>query len=248
VTTVAFDSIAPAYRHLWSHTAAGRTQREAVWRHMTPMFAAGSHVLDIGCGTGDDAIEMEKRGLRITAIDASTEMVRIARERGANARVCRAEEAGNLRQAFDGIFSNFGALNCVEDLHSLRAPLAQKVRAGGWLAICLLGRICAWETVWYLLRGDAARATRRWSGEASSSVASRVFYPTISNVRRALAPEFTLTTWHGIGLFVPPSFVQGMRDAHIRQLAKLDKLSASLPLARAVADHRLLLFRKAEPC
>jgi len=244
----AFDEVASSYHALWSSTPAGRMQREAVGRLIEPLFPTGSRVLDIGCGIGDDAVALCARGVHVTGIDASTGMVRIARERGVDASVRRAEDVSALPGSFDGILSNFGALNCVPDLERLRGPLARLMRPGGWLAICLMGRVCAWESIWYLLRRDRARATRRWSGEATSSLASRVFYPTVGNVRRAFEPAFTLHSWHGIGLAVPPSYVSGFSTATIRRFASLDRRFASLPLLRACSDHRLLLFRKAPPC
>src|SRR6185437_1045735 len=161
---------------------------------------------------------------------------------------CRAEHLSDLQGPFDGVLSNFGALNCVQDLAVLRESLARMTRPGGWLAICLTGRLCAWETLWYLLRGDLTRATRRWSGEASSALAPRVFYPRLATVRHAFEPDFTLHSWHGIGLAVPPSYVTGLSAATIRRLANLDRRVGSLPLLRALSDHRLLLFRKGPPC
>jgi SAM-dependent methyltransferase len=223
-------------------------QREAVWRVIAPLFPGGSGVLDIGCGTGDDAVFLQARGIHVTGIDASVEMVRIARERGVEATVRRVEDLGSIRGSFEGVLSNFGALNCVGKLADLREPVAQLMCPGGWLAICLIGRVCVWETIWYLLRGDLSRATRRWRGEASSSLASRVFYPTVAGVRRALAPDFTLHSWHGIGITVPPSYVTGIEGVRIRRLARLDRYIASLPLLRALGDHRLMLFRKAPSC
>jgi ubiquinone/menaquinone biosynthesis C-methylase UbiE len=248
MTATAFDHVAASYQALWSGTPVGEMQREAVWRFITPLFPAGSSVLDIGCGTGDDAVALRARGVCVTGIDASPEMVRIARERGIHANVRRAEDLSGLQGSFDGILSNFGALNCVQDLQGMREPLARLMRPGGGLAICLMGRVCAWETIWYLLRGDLARATRRWSGEASSSLASRVFYPAVANVRHALAPDFTLHSWHGIGLAVPPSYVTGLSTSTVRRLANFDRRLASLPLLRALSDHRLLLFRRGPLC
>jgi ubiquinone/menaquinone biosynthesis C-methylase UbiE len=244
----AFDEVASSYQTLWSGTPAGEMQREAVCRRIESLFSAGSRVLDIGCGTGDDALALQARGVHVTGIDASSEMVRTARERGVDASVRRAEDLGDLQGSFDGILSNFGALNFVQHLAALREPLARLIRPGGWLAICLIGRVCAWESVWYLLRADLTRATRRWSGEASSSLASRVFYPTVANVRNAFAPDFTLHAWHGIGLAIPPSYVTGLSATTVRRLANLDRGLASRPLLRAFSDHRLLLFRKAPVC
>ncbi len=84
----AFDRIASGYDDLWTRTATGRLQREAVWRFTDRLFAAGDRILDLGCGTGEDAVHLLSRGIRLSAIDASSAMVEAARGR----RECRATD------------------------------------------------------------------------------------------------------------------------------------------------------------
>src|SRR5277367_3982379 len=198
--TAAFDQIAPHYDRLWTRSTVGHLQREAVWRHIGNLFQPGQSVLDLGCGTGEDAIRLMQAGLRVRAIDASAEMVRIARDRGVDAVTLPIENCWLLDQQFDAVLSNFGALNCVEHLASLRLPLARLVRPGGYLAICVIGRFCLWETAWALLRRKPAKAFRRWRGSVMSSLGIRVFYPSKRALETALRPEFRLVSWSGIGL------------------------------------------------
>lgn len=243
-----FDRLAGTYSELWSETSVGQLQRKAVWRYAAKLFPAGSHILDLGCGTGDDARMFRDRGVRVTAMDASSEMVRIAQSSGVDARLSRFEDIAETDE-YDGVWSNFGALNCTNALADLRLPLVRMVKPGGWMVICLMSRVCLWETFWYIRCGDLRRAARRWSGEATSSVAARVFYPTIPAVRRAFAPDFTLQESHGIGVAVPPSYVKGLSGSAIRRLARIDERIASLPLLRALGDHRLMIFRRGvAPC
>jgi SAM-dependent methyltransferase len=244
--TPEFDRIAPTYDKLWSGTPVGRLQREAIWRHTGELLRRGSRVLDLGCGTGDDAVMMAERGVQVTGIDASLEMVRVAQRRGVDARVGPIETIGNFSEPFDGVWSNFGALNCVEKLDDLRDRLADALVPNGWLAICLMGRICLWETVWYSLDGSFRKATRRWSGTATSSLASRVFYPTARSVCRSFAPRFKLVSLHGIGLTVPPSYVTGIADAVMDRFAKFDRRAASWPVLRSLSDHQLMIFRRSD--
>jgi ubiquinone/menaquinone biosynthesis C-methylase UbiE len=239
-----FDHIASEYEKLWSGTKAGQFQREAVWRYTAHLFRAGSHVLDLGCGTGDDALWLAAHGVIVTGIDASAEMARVACERGVDARHCAIENIREIRGTFDAVWSNFGALNCVEHLRDLRQPLARAINPEGWLVVCMMSRVCLWETIWYTLHGNFRKATRRWSGETSSSVARRVFYPTIRSVCRAFAPEFTLESLHGVGFAVPPSYVSGISNSTIDRLAAIDKHLASWPILRSLSDHHLLIFRK----
>jgi len=241
--TAGFDQLAPAYQRLWTDTLPGQMQREAVWRYAFELFPAGSHVLDLGCGTGDDALALGARGVRVTGIDASSEMVRIARNRGVDAHVLAIENIAELSGTFDGVVSNFGALNCVENLQALREPLARIVKPGGVMAVCLMSRFCLWETLVFAAHGEFSRAIRRWSGEAASSVIPRVFYPTTRQICRSFAPDFTLVSTHGIGVAVPPSYVTKLSEASIRRLAPFDRRFASSPILRSLGDHRLLIFR-----
>jgi ubiquinone/menaquinone biosynthesis C-methylase UbiE len=52
----------------------------------------GKRVLDVGCGTGRLAAALQERGNRVWGVDPSPEMVALARERGVNAKVARAEQ------------------------------------------------------------------------------------------------------------------------------------------------------------
>jgi len=240
--TAAFDQIAPQYDQIWTRSAVGRLQREAVWRHIGVLFERGETVLDLGCGTGEDALGLMGAGLRVRAIDASSEMVRIARDRGVDAEVLSIENCVLLNDTFHAVLSNFGALNCVEDLESLAEPLARLIRPGGYMAICIIGRFCAWETAWALLRGQPAKAFRRWRKSVISSLGIRVFYPSRRRLEAAFRPKFTLVKWCGIGLFVPPSYVTGLSAGLLGKLDAFDRRVAHWPLLRGLCDHRLFVF------
>ena len=97
-----FDRIAAAYDALWTGTENGRAQRRIVWRAIDSLFKPGDEILDIGCGTGEDAAHLVARGVAVHAIDASLAMVARASARGVAAQVGKAEDlvgqVGNLRR------------------------------------------------------------------------------------------------------------------------------------------------------
>src|SRR5690349_24724805 len=113
IRETAFDEIAARYDAIWSDTPVGKAQRSAVWRWIDPLFGAGDFVLDLGCGTGVDALHLHSRGVSVYGIDDSPKMIEVARERGIRADCCPIEHLQYLNLNLDGVISNFGALNCL---------------------------------------------------------------------------------------------------------------------------------------
>ncbi len=240
-----FDLLAADYDRTWTNTGAGRLQRDAVWRQLLPLFHSGDTVLDLGCGTGEDADHLARLGVRVSAIDASPAMVRIARSRGVSAEVGSIEGIHALDRVFDGVISNFGALNCVPDLSALRNPLARLIRSGGHLAICLMGRFCLNESLHFTRKLQFQKAARRWRGHTyAQRLDLPVYYPSASAVTRALTPEFRLVSRTGIGLAVPPSGIVNFSPASLSIRGRIDLRIAAWPILRAMADHQLYIFRR----
>ncbi len=215
---------------------------------LTRLFASGSHrprhhrLRELS----EDALHLMQRGVTVSAIDNSSEMARIARSRRVDAHQVAIEELATLDGIFDGVLSDFGALNCDADLHPVRRDLARLIQPGGVAALCLLGRFCFWETMWSLLKGEPRKAVRRWDGEmraASLGICGR--YYSISELKHAFLPDFHLLDWRSIGIFVPPSEGPHFSDSVIRSLGSLDNRVADWPLFRAFGDHRLVIFRRA---
>ncbi|HEX5633608.1 MAG TPA: magnesium protoporphyrin IX methyltransferase [Gemmatimonadales bacterium] len=60
---------------------AGRNRMRATLADWLPQDLAGCRVLDAGCGTGQLAVELARRGAEVTAVDLSPTLVQLARER-----------------------------------------------------------------------------------------------------------------------------------------------------------------------
>src|SRR5262249_35118946 len=146
--------------------------------------------------------------------------------------------------------SNFGAINCIQDLGSLRSRLQSLVSPGGIVALNFMGRFCAWESAYYFPR---TRAARRWRGRASAGVgrsSGDVKYWGGGQVRRGLAPEFRVLAVSGIGVLLPPSYLFRWVTRRPRLFALLAagdrSLSASWPFSR-MGDHTLIVLSRTGP-
>jgi ubiquinone/menaquinone biosynthesis C-methylase UbiE len=252
-----FDTIALDYDRLFTRSEIGKAQRSQVSRQINRCFVPGSHVLELNCGTGEDALSMARNGVRVSAYDASTEMVQVATERlrgesvSSNIQfaVLRNEDISMLVGTFDGALSNFGGLNCSMDWGPIANELARLVGPGGHLLLCVLGRLCLWEMVYYLLRGRFNKAFRRIGrGPSIARIDSRslkVIYPSIAEIEQYFSSGFELCGWRGVGVFVPPSYCESFfhgREKALGLLGRLDSLFGHLPGVRCWGDHILLDF------
>lgn len=111
------------------------------WRSARSLgLPRAAHVLDLCCGTGDQALALERRGLRVTAADFCVPMLAIAQRkyarRAANARGLAADalELPYPDATFDGATVSFGLRN-VADLDRALRELARVLRPGGELAV-----------------------------------------------------------------------------------------------------------------
>lgn len=253
-----FDAIADRYDQSFTYSWIGQAQRAPVWNELAKVFRPGQQVLEIGCGTGIDASFLGKREVHVTACDSSREMIAVTTQRIQADRlqhlvrplVLRAEDIDRLSPTvpYDGAFSNFGALNCVEDLSTLSTNLAKVLKPRADLMLCWMGSCCAWETLWYLGHGETRKAFRRWRrGGMNARVADgafvRVHYPTVRSLARSFSSHFRVRSIKGIGIAVPPSYVEPLARRHPRILhfcERVDLLASRVPGIRVLADHVLI--------
>jgi SAM-dependent methyltransferase len=258
----AFDAIAARFDMRFGGWRSVAAQRRQVREQLERAFPRGARVLEIGGGTGEDAQWLAARGREVLLTDGAPSMVRIARERlrlqrGPEPRVFAAEGLGHLAAEreldglapFDGAFSNFAALNCVDRMDAFAAGLARLTRPGAPALLVLFGTLCPGELVVQLVRGDARAATRRRErGPVAARLGGRDFtvrYHRAAEVQRAMSPWFRLRRRVGIGVFVPPSAAEPWISEHpalVRMLEAMDRV-ASRALA-PLGDHVLYWFER----
>lgn len=260
-----FDGAADGYDEVFTTSSIGQAQRNSVWEELDRAFHPGQRVLEIGCGTGVDACYLAERGVCVVACDNSPRMIAVASQRLTNHRqaglvelqLLPAENIATLQNGdlFDGAFSNFGALNCVRDMRSLAQDMASLLRPGATALLCLMGSCCLWEVFWYLSQGNPEKAFRRRRDEGSIARLSgggllRVYYPSVRSLASAFSPEFTLEAVKGIGVAVPPSYVESTANRFpglLRAAAAADLFLGRCPGVRVFADHVLFQFRRKGP-
>lgn len=257
MTAVPFDALAAEYDDAFTRSAVGGVMRAAVWNVIDPLFQPAAEVLEMSCGTGEDALHLARRGLRVLATDISTGMLAQAAAKARHFSVADRVRTQRLdlnaddwaldsSGAFDGALSNFGGFNCVADLPAAAAKLARLLKPGAALALCVMGPWVPWEWGWYLLEGKPRKAFRRLPG-VTEWRGIKIFYPSLRALRRALAAHFDFQSATAVGGLVPPSYAEPWAQRHPNALARLNRwerrFEQSAPLV-ALADHYLAIFKR----
>jgi SAM-dependent methyltransferase len=160
-------------------------------------------------------------------------------------------ELDALDGRFDGIYSNFGPLNCVQDLDAVAVQCARLLSPGGALVFSVMGRACPWEVAHYALRGRFARAFVRLArgptpvGMNRRTIWTRYYFP--DEFHRAFASRFALAGTRALGLCLPPPYLVDWCERHPRaceRLGRLDDRIGTWPVLRAMGDHFLMVMRK----
>jgi len=75
----------------------------------------------------------------------------------------------------------------------------------------------------------------------------RVHYPSVRAMSQLFAPQFRLIGLKGVGVTVPPSYVETLARRFPRVLLTLKQLDgwvSGLPVLRSLADHVLFEFKR----
>jgi SAM-dependent methyltransferase len=262
-----FSRASPFYDADLHANPIARWARRRSLQVLARSYTAGDRVLEIGCGSGEEAICLAQRGVAVVATDAALGMIEVLRAKMAAASESsgwpklitplvlpagRLAElaADGLAGGFDGAYSSFGPLNCEPSLEPVVDALAQMVRPGGPVVISMINRYCAWETAWYMLAGSPQIAFRRWSGQASATVRAewaegriRVYYWTPGEVEDVFYPHFRIVRRMGLPWLLPPFYLHHLvrRVPRLMNvLARVDRRYAATWPTYHFGDHFLL--------
>jgi len=150
-------------------------------------------------------------------------------------------------ERFDGVWSNFGAINCVSRLDAVVADFAVLLEPGAPLAWVVMGRHVPWEWVWYLARGNPDKAFRRYRRGGIVWRGTRILYPTPGELARTLDPFFAPTRCQSLGFVLPPSYAADWLERRARLLSALTRVERAAQRWQrlaAFADHYIFEARR----
>tara|TARA_R110002050_G_scaffold158191_2_gene286990 strand:+ start:17322 stop:18116 length:795 start_codon:yes stop_codon:yes gene_type:complete len=259
-----FDHTAGNYDQDFTASPIGKVQRELVFKSLDNCFSAtsASNILEINCGTGEDALHFGELGAQVLATDISSEMVKVTQAKthhlpNVSCQVLDINKLDNLSNSghktrYDLIFSNFGGLNCLteNDLRAFFKNATSLLKQNGLIALVIMPNFCLWETVYFATKLQFSKAFRRRkkSGVLANVAGQNVptFYYSPSQIKD-FATGFTVLKTTPIGFFTPPSYLNPFfanRPKSLKKLAKQDEMRLNKAYLASFSDHFLICLQK----
>ena len=259
-TKEAFDKLAPCYDSSDNSNAILQWMRGIVHKIYLDNFNNGDRLLELNAGTGEDAVFLASNGINVYATDISDKMIEIANKKIDNAGLCSLIKTGVFsfnqistisENEFDGVISNFGGLNCINDFKKLSADIFDKLKPGKPFIAVIMNKFCPWEIFYYTLRLDFKNAFRRFKKEGIMANLNdsevKTFYFSPKEFTHYFTVHFDVLKFYSLALYAPPPYL-AVIYRYMKPVVKLfmyvDKILMGIYPFNRFGDHFIVILKK----
>ncbi len=250
-----FDHAAASYDMEFTHTRIGRHQRNRVWDYLDTI-PKGLRILEINCGTGEDAGYLATKGHTVLATDVSESMLTQAKAKNKNANITfqKLDLRGPIldvpKTSFDLVFSNFGGLNCLsaKELQNCLQSLDRVLAPGGQMILVIMPKASLVEKGYRKWKGQSKHYTQRFMKEGLSVQVNgkpvQTYFYSPEEIQEAV-PNYAVKSCIPTG-FLPSYFEQSI-DKHAWLFSVVFKIEGVISRSRLFsrfADHFLIHLQK----
>ena len=248
-----YDLISRTYDDVEAANWVGRRLRRHMQAALFSTFHRGDRVLEIGCGTGIEAIALAERGVEVVATDLSQDMVDLVRRKadargldgGLRTRRLAAHEIGGLVEefgegTFDGAYSHGGVLNMDPRIGDVATGLARLVKPRARFLCSVVNQTSLFEALFYPMVLRPRKGYRRLGRDIPIPITRHADFRKYVVPMRSYSPEgfvrvfkggFALRRLEGLQVLLPPWNLS-------------DWIDRVAPLARAMEAVEDLLARR----
>ncbi len=252
-----FDIHAQNYDDAFTFSNIGQAQRKRVYFFLSEMLKEDNlNILEINCGTGEDANYLTNKGHNVLATDISTAMIAQAKKKYPTINFQTLDITSNaiekLDKKFDVIFSNFGGLNCLSkaQLATFLGISEALLKTNGKAILVIMPKKTLSERLYFILKLQPRKAFRRNSHNPVHVYVEGVKIPTwyydpkevVTLAKEKLKP----VAIKPIGIAIPPSYLEpffAKRKGLLKLLEQIESWLSSSYWAK-YADHYLIAFTK----
>lgn len=255
-----FDIAATNYDATFTNSTIGRMQRQRVWQYLEKELPQKPlRILELNCGTGEDALFLAQQGHHVVASDIAPKMVQITQQKVKQANLealvkvqcldIKSIKRGAFTDKFDLVFSNFGGLNCLNDsdLKALAEPVANLLTSQGRLIAVVMPPYNWMESVYYILKLEWTKMFRRKSSKLDGVLVNvdgidvPTWYYSPRHFEQKFHSDFVLKAVKSIGFL--PSYFENLVH-RFPFLLKIDCFLSRYGAFANIGDHYLIELEK----
>jgi ubiquinone/menaquinone biosynthesis C-methylase UbiE len=255
---LAFSKQSVNYDQVDSDNIILQNLRAQVYKHVKKFLNPKSKILELNAGTGIDALHFVFQGHFVHATDLSDGMVKQINKKiesyNLQARLsCQQLSYENLdlltENNFDFVFSNFGGLNCIDDLTEVTKNLPLLLKKDAIITWVIMPKIC--PTEWLgAIKGNLKFAFRRLQKNGVLAHLEgqyfKTYYHSLSKIKEAFGPRFEFLQTESLALFSlqPHSGIFAKKFPRAYEFSrKLDRLFRNIYPFSHWGDHIIVTFR-----
>jgi hypothetical protein len=213
----------------------------------------------LNAGTGIDALYFISKGHRVFATDVSDGMIAQLKTKQTNNNLenklriqqVSYDDLGKIDpdQKFDYIFSNFGGLNCTQDLSNVTSFFPSLLKREAYVTLVIMPKVCPYELV-HVFKGNFKHAFRRFGKNGTRAHLEGAFFQTyyhsLTAIRSAFGKDFKFIQSEGLAALTPQPHMAAFPRKFPRIYRLLKNIDGTFgkhfPFDRW-ADHIIVTFR-----
>lgn len=251
-----FSSLYEEYERLSRYNVIDISRRNLIRAHVGHYLKPNDRILELNSGSGIDALHFAQNGWNVLATDISegSEIFlrnKISETRLENLRFQKSafEDLSAIDGTFDHIFSNFGGLNCTNNLKTVFSQFSRLVNPDGYVSLVIMPKFYPWEMA-TLLKGNKNAFRRLQKNGIAAQIGNdtvHTYYHSPAEVKAAFPKGFAHVKTVNIGTFYPSAHfaLAGKYPNLMRFLVKLDGIfNNTLIMPKGIGDYFIITFKK----
>ncbi|HNP31654.1 MAG TPA: class I SAM-dependent methyltransferase [Flavobacterium sp.] len=254
-----FSSIYEEYEALSKENYCDIFRRRIIRKHVESFLNPQDTILEINAGSGIDAVYFAKNGYSVLATDIAdnseiyiNNKIKAENLKNLAFQKCSFTDLKSIKnRKFNHIFSNYGGLNCAENLENVFSQFNDLLQPNGFVSLVIMPKYYPWEMA-TVLKGNK-NAFRRWK---KNGVLANVnghliptFYYSPKQIKKAMGNNFKTVSTKNIGTFYPSLHYASLQKHQktIRFLMHFDFwINERSLIPKGLGDYFIITFQKTE--
>jgi ubiquinone/menaquinone biosynthesis C-methylase UbiE len=252
-----FSSIYEEYEFLSKHNYIDISRRNLIRKEVDFFLKPHHKILEINCGSGIDAVYFAQRGNFVLATDIAAgaeihilKKIELLKLDNLKFKKCSFSNLHDLEnQKFDYIFSNYGGLNCTDNLRSVFEQFDDVLNPNGYISLVIMPPFYPIEML-TIFKGNR-KAFRRWHKKGAianvENQSIETYYYTPNQVKKEMPRNYVHVKTTNIGTFYPSSHYESISKHKnlVSKLIQFDEWINRTPLMfKGIGDYYIITFQK----